>query len=70
MTEEKKQDNCNTFGLLGKNISYSFSSGYFKEKFDELELLHYQYKNFEIQSIQEFPLLLKQNNNLHHLSIN
>jgi len=61
MTEEKKQDNCNTFGLLGKNISYSFSSGYFKEFFDELELLHYQYKNFEIQSIQEFPLLLKQN---------
>ena len=54
MIEEKKQHKNYLFGLLGKNISYSFSSGYFKEKFEELELVNHEYQNFDIQSIEEF----------------
>lgn len=46
------------FGLLGKNISYSFSRKYFLEKFQELGLKDYKYNNFDIPEIEEFPFLL------------
>ncbi len=51
---------CNRckFGLLGKNISYSFSKKYFSEKFIELGLNDYKYYNFDIPEIEEFPFLL------------
>ncbi|MDG2194950.1 MAG: shikimate dehydrogenase [Polaribacter sp.] len=49
------------FGLLGKNISYSFSSGYFREKFLALELVNYEYHNFDIQKIEDFRSLLLAN---------
>ena len=62
MIEEKKQNKNHVFGLLGRNISYSFSSGYFKEKFEELGLENHEYQNFDIQSIEEFSNVLKHNN--------
>lgn len=46
------------FGLLGKNISYSFSRKYFTEKFLKLGLTNYKYFNFDIPEIEEFPFLL------------
>jgi shikimate dehydrogenase len=59
MTEEKKPlNNTHTFGLLGRNISYSFSRGYFSEKFSELELRNHFYINFDIDTIDKFPSLL------------
>ncbi len=54
-TTDKKM---NTFGLLGKNISYSFSQGYFTEKFKKLGLEDYSYENFDIQQIDEFKRIL------------
>lgn len=42
------------FGLIGKNIDYSFSRGYFANKF-EAEKLAYSYVNFDIPSICKFP---------------
>lgn len=39
------------FGLLGRNISYSFSRKYFSEKFKLLELHNYEYVNFDIDAI-------------------
>lgn len=45
-------------GLLGKNISYSFSRGYFTEKFTKEELSDHEYVNFDIQSIDEFPSVI------------
>jgi shikimate dehydrogenase len=54
--EERKN---NIFGLLGKNISYSFSRGYFTEKFKKLNLNTNKYLNFDIPSIQDFPLILE-----------
>lgn len=49
------------FGLLGRNISYSFSQKYFTEKFKELHLENCSYKNFDLQKIEDFPLILHEN---------
>lgn len=46
------------FGLLGKDISYSFSKKYFTEKFQKLELNNLNYFNFDIPEIEEFPFLI------------
>src|SRR5680860_230278 len=49
------------FGLVGKNISYSFSKGYFTDKFSDLGLEGYSYENFDLQHIDELPELLTSN---------
>lgn len=59
----------NRFGLLGKNIGYSFSVGYFAEKFKSLNLEDYEYVNFDIQSIEEFPEIIKNNPNLKGMNV-
>ncbi|MCH3883167.1 MULTISPECIES: shikimate dehydrogenase family protein [Tenacibaculum] len=46
------------FALVGKDISYSFSKGYFTEKFQQLKLEKNKYVNFDIQSIDELPKLI------------
>ena len=45
-------------GLIGKNISYSFSKGYFSEKFKNLDIKDLTYRNFDIPAIEEFPFLI------------
>ncbi|MDI1255141.1 MAG: shikimate dehydrogenase [Flavobacterium sp.] len=42
------------FGLIGRNISYSFSKGYFSKKFEKENLEGYSYENFDIQDIRDF----------------
>ena len=42
------------FGLLGKNISYSFSKKYFTEKFESLGLHQFEYVNYDLDKIEEF----------------
>lgn len=42
------------FGLLGRNISYSFSKGYFTEKFKIENLEVCTYENFDLANISEF----------------
>lgn len=51
-------NNRTKFGLLGKDISYSFSRKYFSEKFEKLGLNNLKYLNFDIPEIEEFPFLL------------
>jgi len=46
------------FGLVGKSISYSFSKNYFMKKFATLQLDNYEYYNFDIQNIKEFPKII------------
>ena len=44
--------NKKQFGLVGRNIEYSFSRKYFLEKFSSnLNLSDYNYRNFDIESI-------------------
>lgn len=52
----------NLFGLLGRNINYSFSRGHFAKKFEKENLSGYQYINFDIATIEEFPAVLKTKN--------
>lgn len=42
------------FGLIGRNISYSFSQNYFSIKFKDENILDATYQNFDIQSINQF----------------
>ena len=53
-------DNRYKFGLIGKNISYSFSRKYFKEKFQKLGLNKCRYDNYDIPEIEEFPFITYQ----------
>ena len=41
------------FGLIGKNIAYSFSRNYFNEKFKRLGLEDFTYENFDLNEIEE-----------------
>lgn len=42
------------FGLIGKNISYSFSKKYFTEKLKNLNITDKEYVNFDIPKIEDF----------------
>ena len=41
------------FGLLGKDIDYSFSRGYFAEKFRQENLPHCRYDNYDCAEVEE-----------------
>jgi shikimate dehydrogenase len=57
------------FGLVGRNISYSFSAGYFKKKFEKLKLDNVSYRNFDIDEIEEFPYIIKNTKGLRGLNV-
>lgn len=48
-----------SFGLIGKDISYSFSKKFFTQKFSE-EGIHATYENCHIETIEDFRSLLKE----------
>lgn len=56
-------------GLLGRNISYSFSRAYFKKKFEEENIKDTSYENFDIASIDLFPSIIENTNNLKGLNV-
>ena len=56
------------FGLLGKDISYSFSRGYFTQKFGR-EGIFATYENFDLQNISEFPEVFNKNPALKGLNV-
>ena len=61
---EKIEKGKNRFGLIGKNISYSFSRGYFTNKFSELGLEQHAYENFDLERIDLFKNLLELNSDI------
>ena len=61
--------NNKKFGLLGSNISYSFSKKYFTEKFYNGLFEDTIYENFDIQSLEEFPTILKNNPDLKGMNV-
>ena len=59
---ESKKSKTKRFGLIGKNIAYSFSKGYFKKKFEVENLNHCTYENFDLNQIEELKNVLVQKN--------
>jgi len=55
---EKNQKVNHKFGLVGKDIAYSFSRNYFFEKFKELRLEDHEYQNFDISAITSFSEMI------------
>ncbi|WP_298546568.1 shikimate dehydrogenase [uncultured Aquimarina sp.] len=49
----------NIYGLLGRDIGYSFSRNYFSNKFSK-ENLKCQYQNFDLQTIGELKNIIQQ----------
>ena len=51
------------FGLIGRNIDYSFSRNYFTDKFNSIEKLsNCEYINFDIKSIEEVNFIFDRKN--------
>jgi len=57
-----------TYGLIGRNISYSFSKAFFSKKF-EVEKIDAEYLNFDLASIDQIHNILKETPNLSGLNV-
>lgn len=57
------------YGLVGKNIAYSFSRNYFSEKFAAAGINDSEYVNFDIADISQFPKIIAENPNLKGLNV-
>lgn len=56
------------YGLIGRNISYSFSKQYFTSKFEN-EHLDCRYLNFDLNDVIEFPNILSRHPKLKGLNV-
>ena len=59
---EKKVHNNKRYGLVGKDIAYSFSRSYFAEKFQKEGIDNCTYENFDLKSIDVIKTVLKMQN--------
>lgn len=57
-----------TYGLIGKNIGHSFSKKYFTERFEK-DNLDFSYQNFDIETIEQFPEIIRNNPDLAGLNV-
>ena len=57
------------FGLLGRNINYSFSKGYFTDKFNNANFEGCTYETFDIQEIDAFAEIIKNTPDLKGLNV-
>jgi shikimate dehydrogenase len=57
-----------TFGLLGRNIEYSFSRSYFKNKFENLGI-DAEYKNFDLEDLATFKNIQESTKTLSGLNV-
>lgn len=57
------------FGLVGHPLTHSFSPSYFEEKFRRERTSDCRYDLFDLESVQEFPLILRSSHDLVGLNI-
>jgi len=58
-----------TYGLLGKNISYSFSKNYFSDKFKKLNRNDCEYLNFDLENVSDFKSIFNSDKNIKGLNV-
>ena len=66
---KKQEKRMYKLGLLGKNISYSFSRNYFKLKFEKEGITDVTYENFDIEDISNFPSIINSTKGLKGLNV-
>jgi len=59
---KKEMQNKTRYGLVGKDIAYSFSRSYFAEKFKNEGISSCSYENFDLVSIEKIKEVLKAKN--------
>lgn len=57
------------YGLVGSDISYSFSPGYFNEKFIKEGLKNYRYNLYDISDINQLPDIITETKRLRGLNV-
>jgi len=57
------------YALIGNPLTHSFSKKYFTNKFEVEQISNCQYELHQLDSIEEFPALLKAQPNLHGLNV-
>jgi shikimate dehydrogenase len=57
------------YGLIGKDISYSFSKTYFSKKFREEGIKDSSYENFDLSDITQFPNVIEETKGLRGLNV-
>lgn len=57
------------YGLVGSDISYSFSPAYFKEKFEKEGLKNYRYNLYDISDINQLPDIIAETKRLRGLNV-
>lgn len=57
------------FGLIGKNISYSFSKQFFTKKFYKENITHTRYEIFDLPDINHFEHILRKYPNLQGVNV-
>ena len=58
-----------SFGIIGFPLTHSFSQKYFSEKFIKENISDCEFKIFPIENINNFPNIIKENENLCGLSV-
>lgn len=56
-------------GLIGFPLTHSFSAKYFADKFEKENIEGYEYGNYEIPTIEDFPDVIKKNPDLIGLNV-
>ncbi|WP_236011206.1 shikimate dehydrogenase family protein [Olleya sediminilitoris] len=67
--EIKHLNHMRKYGLIGKDISYSFSQNYFTIKFKDEAITDATYQNFDIQDIEAFKTNILKTDNLSGLNV-
>ncbi|NNJ88102.1 MAG: shikimate dehydrogenase [Eudoraea sp.] len=65
----EKTEQKHSYGLLGRDISYSFSKGYFTDFFRKEGLHNCSYENFDLPDISDLETILKEYPELRGLNV-
>lgn len=69
MSQDNSYKMIKQYGLIGKNIEYSFSRNYFNKKFTDANDSKSIYVNFDLENISQFTEILSNHSNIKGLNV-